>query len=162
MAKMIRRMKPAAKVAAASPAPAPAAAPQVPKEPAAAPAVTKSPTAARKRVIVPISPERLETLSKAQAIVHAADPDYDPNAQTNSARIVADAIARIRNPMTAIRARCIQCCNGQPKEVRLCPASSCALHPFRLGTNPYNKRVAERLAAEAGGDDEDGDEPTDE
>lgn len=153
MAKMIRRMKPAAKAPAPKPAEAPAATPA----PAPQEAPAKAPTAARKRTIIPITPEQRNVIAKVQAFVHAAEPGYDPEAQTNSARIVADAIARIRNPMTAIRARCIQCCNGQPKEVRLCPCESCALHPFRMGVNPKNKRVAERLAAESSGDEGDED-----
>ena len=39
-------------------------------------------------------------------------------------------------PMKAIRAHCIECCGGQWKEVRLCPAQNCALHPFRMGHRP--------------------------
>jgi hypothetical protein len=35
-----------------------------------------------------------------------------------------------------IRAKCIDCSNGQLKEVRLCPAIKCALWPFRMGKRP--------------------------
>ena len=45
-----------------------------------------------------------------------------------------------RNPLKAIRAKCLECCGGSPKEVRLCPDVSCALHPFRTGTNPFPRR----------------------
>ena len=59
-------------------------------------------------------------------------------------------MARVRNPMTAVRARCIQCTNGQVSEVKLCPSTECALHPFRMGKNPFNLKTRKRLAAEAG------------
>lgn len=39
-------------------------------------------------------------------------------------------------PMKAIRAKCLDCCCDQANEVKLCPATRCPLHPFRLGKNP--------------------------
>lgn len=33
----------------------------------------------------------------------------------------------------AIRQKCLWCCNGSPKEVRLCPSTRCSLHPLRFG-----------------------------
>jgi hypothetical protein len=39
-------------------------------------------------------------------------------------------------PIEAIREKCLDCSNGQPKEVRLCPVKSCALQPFRMGRRP--------------------------
>lgn len=50
------------------------------------------------------------------------------------------------NPLKAIREKCLDCCCGQPQEVKLCPATGCALHPFRLGKNPY--RAARQLTEE--------------
>lgn len=62
---------------------------------------------------------------------------------------------KITNPVKAIRAKCLDCCAGQIQEVALCPSERCALHPFRLGKNPYRqprqlseeqkKALAERL-----------------
>ena len=43
-------------------------------------------------------------------------------------------------PLAAIRAKCLDCCGDQPSEVRLCPIVRCALHPFRMGSNPHRKR----------------------
>lgn len=40
---------------------------------------------------------------------------------------------RERTPLKAIRARCLTCCGGSSKEVRLCPAEKCPLHPHRMG-----------------------------
>lgn len=48
--------------------------------------------------------------------------------------------SKITSPLKAIRAKCLDCCCGQANEVRLCPAEQCALHPFRLGKNPYAPR----------------------
>lgn len=39
-------------------------------------------------------------------------------------------------PLKAIRKKCLECCCGQYKEVRLCPAKDCSLYPFRFGKNP--------------------------
>jgi hypothetical protein len=36
-------------------------------------------------------------------------------------------------PLQAIRKKCLQCSNNQPKEVELCPIKSCPLYPFRFG-----------------------------
>lgn len=33
----------------------------------------------------------------------------------------------------AIREKCLDCCCGQAKEVRLCPATDCPLYLYRLG-----------------------------
>lgn len=45
------------------------------------------------------------------------------------------------NPIKAIRAKCLDCCCGNPNEVQLCPAIDCALHPFRMGKNPFRQKV---------------------
>ena len=33
----------------------------------------------------------------------------------------------------AIRLKCLDCCCGQPSEVRLCPCTDCPLWRFRMG-----------------------------
>ena len=43
-------------------------------------------------------------------------------------------------PMKAIRAKCLQCSNESPKEVKLCPVTDCPLYDFRSGKNPNIKR----------------------
>ena len=49
-------------------------------------------------------------------------------------------------PVSAIREFCIGCVGGSVngrkplKMVRECPATSCPLHPFRMGQNPFDKR----------------------
>ena len=61
------------------------------------------------------------------------------------------------NPLQAIRAKCIDCCGNMPSLVRECDIETCALHPYRMGKNPYRKSqemsedrrtaLAERLAS---------------
>jgi len=44
-------------------------------------------------------------------------------------------------PVKAIRAKCLDCCGGQPKEVRLCPSAGCPLYWYRFGKNPNRKGI---------------------
>ena len=46
----------------------------------------------------------------------------------------------LKSPIKAIRAKCLDCCCDQKDEVKLCPATTCPLYPFRLGKNPFRKR----------------------
>jgi hypothetical protein len=39
-------------------------------------------------------------------------------------------------PLKVVRAHCVACCNGSFVEVKLCPAKSCPLWPFRHGHRP--------------------------
>jgi len=43
---------------------------------------------------------------------------------------------KVLTPIKAIRAKCLDCSYGQPKEVRLCPVQTCALWPYRMGRRP--------------------------
>lgn len=83
--------------------------------------------------------------------------------RTNYKEVVERYQAKVKNPKSAIRAKCVECSGGSLKEVQLCPVKTCALHPFRLGQNPFHKKTKARLAAEGGVDnDEDDDEDEDE
>lgn len=85
------------------------------------------------------------------------------------AQIALETIKRyadkVRNPRTAIRAKCVECSGGSLKEVNECRVITCALHPFRMGVNPFNKKTRMRLERESGEggvedseDEDDGDE----
>ncbi len=59
------------------------------------------------------------------------------------------------SPLKAIRAKCLDCCCDQSKEVQLCPCDDCPLYPFRSGRDPARAnrlteeqrvKAAERLA----------------
>jgi hypothetical protein len=47
---------------------------------------------------------------------------------------------REKNPLKAIRARCLDCCCGIAAEVRKCTAVNCPSWPFRMGTNPFREK----------------------
>jgi hypothetical protein len=47
------------------------------------------------------------------------------------------------SPLAAIRAHCLDCCAGQPGEVRSCIALNCPSWPFRMGTNPWRAPVSQ-------------------
>ena len=61
------------------------------------------------------------------------------------------------NPVKAIRAKWLDCCGDMPSVVADCHIEAGALHPFRMGKNPFRKlrekteaeraTMAERLAA---------------
>lgn len=76
-----------------------------------------------------------------------------------------DTIARyaekVRNPKTAIRAKCVECSGGSLKEVADCRVKGCALHPFRMGVNPFNKKTRERLEGQTSATDEETDDDDD-
>jgi len=47
------------------------------------------------------------------------------------------------SPLQALRARCLDCCGYQEKEVALCTAVKCPAWPFRMGSNPWRKPPSE-------------------
>ncbi len=55
---------------------------------------------------------------------------------------------KVTNRGTAIRAKCVECSGGALSEVRDCPITACALYPYRMGTDPGNKKTRDRLAKE--------------
>lgn len=58
-----------------------------------------------------------------------------------------------RTPIKAIRAKCLECSNGQIIEVRLCPCTDCPLYEYRFGKRPgtveKNKARKEAEAVES-------------
>ncbi|MBC7152734.1 MAG: hypothetical protein H5U22_25495 [Rhizobium sp.] len=55
------------------------------------------------------------------------------------------------SPLRALRLRCLDCCNGSAREVRLCTAVDCPSWPFRMGKNPWRRPLTgeERAARRA-------------
>ena len=41
-----------------------------------------------------------------------------------------------KTPIQSIREKCLDCCCGSHKEIRLCPVTDCALYPYRMGRRP--------------------------
>ena len=53
---------------------------------------------------------------------------------------------KIKGPIKAIRAKCLDCCCGQSREVAACPSDDCSLFPFRFGKNPNRSGIGNRRA----------------
>jgi len=47
------------------------------------------------------------------------------------------------SPLRALRLKCLDCCNGAAREVRLCTAVDCPSWPFRMGKNPWAGPVSQ-------------------
>jgi hypothetical protein len=54
------------------------------------------------------------------------------------------------SPLQALRARCLDCCGYQEKEVALCPSVDYPSWPFRMGTDPWRKPASEARREAAG------------
>ena len=52
-------------------------------------------------------------------------------------------------PIKAIRAKCLDCCCGSWKEVRLCPADDCPIWPYRFGKRPETVGIVDKSAIPA-------------
>lgn len=62
-----------------------------------------------------------------------------------SGRLGKDLFMTKLTPIKAIRKKCLDCCCGQVKEVRLCPVKTCALYGYRLGHRPkYEECTTEK------------------
>lgn len=49
-------------------------------------------------------------------------------------------------PIQAIRAKCLDCCAAQPKEVRVCLAKDCVLWVYRMGCRPQTYAKKSEIA----------------
>lgn len=52
------------------------------------------------------------------------------------------------SPLRALRLKCLDCCNGSVREVRLCTAVDCPRWPFRMGKNPWRRPLTGEERAE--------------
>jgi len=75
-------------------------------------------------------------------------PETIDSAASDEMRIIAKYKARISNPLSAIRAHCIECMGGGVHEVARCTSVDCSLHKLRMGQNAYDKRVMRRMEKE--------------
>lgn len=51
-------------------------------------------------------------------------------------------------PLKAIRAKCIDCSGGVPKEVRECPIKDCPIYPYRMGRRPKDEQTSDAFKAQ--------------
>lgn len=54
-------------------------------------------------------------------------------------RAIEQALSRVRNPLTAIRAFCVTCMGGHVSMIPGCTAPKCPLFAYRMGRNPHAK-----------------------
>ena len=96
---------------------------------------------------------RDELRKKMAELIVAKSDEPSPE---SAAYIIKKYRDKVRSPLTAIRAKCIECSNGYLVEVRDCPVTKCALHPFRMGSNPFHAKSKARLegSSEEGHEDE--------
>ena len=55
----------------------------------------------------------------------------------NNDHVIEKYRKRVRNPMTAIRAMCVECMGGFTNEIDKCTRAICPLYQFRNGANPF-------------------------
>lgn len=59
--------------------------------------------------------------------------------------LTKDGVRKKRlTPMSAIRAKCMECSNFQHSEIRQCPVVDCALWPYRFGKKPDQQGAKNR------------------
>ena len=56
----------------------------------------------------------------------------------------------MRTPCDVIRAKCLDCCLGSRKEVKLCASKVCALYPLRLGKGRKALKAIREYCLECG------------
>lgn len=90
----------------------------------------------RRRIKKPSSEavEAPQETDKATAVgvPMAVDEDGEEDRATV---IIAKYKERVKNPLTAIRAACVECMGGGVQEIASCASTGCPLHPFRMGKN---------------------------
>lgn len=55
-------------------------------------------------------------------------------------RVIVSYKDKVSNPLTAIRAMCVECMGGSVHLIAECVSVKCALHPFRMGKNTMHGR----------------------
>ena len=52
-------------------------------------------------------------------------------------------LMKLKTPMKAIRAKCIDCTLGQLQDIRECTVKKGPLYPYRMGRRPTDKEIIE-------------------
>ncbi len=105
---------------------------------------------------MPVAPTAEAKERLRQYTAHVASTTEDANLkkeQNEALATIRRYNERVKNPITAIRAKCVDCCGGSLKEVSECINNWCPLVPFRMGINPFNKKTIDRLAKEEADDE---------
>jgi len=82
---------------------------------------------------------RVKPARALPAAVHSAVVNYVEHAVPEKHKIATQRVLLGQLPRSsAIRIKCLQCCNYDRDEVKHCAVATCALHPVR----PYQARAA--------------------
>ena len=74
----------------------------------------------------------------APLIIRHSDGSTEGRDPREIQRQELEAAGHRRRPLLkAIRAKCLDCCAGQPGEIKRCTAIGCALWPYRMATDPF-------------------------
>ena len=57
-------------------------------------------------------------------------------------------MSKVLTPIKAIRAKCLDCCCGDRREVRECTIEKCSLHPYRMGKRPAKDTCIDEAESE--------------
>ena len=57
---------------------------------------------------------------------------------------------KVLSPLKSVRAYCLECRLNNPKEVRLCSAKDCSLHPYRSCKGNLSVRTIKRYCMQCG------------
>jgi hypothetical protein len=98
----------------------------------------------------PALAEAMDIIAKQPVtpIVYKEDDDEGGASKVDYVGVIKRYKDKVTNRSSAIRAKCVECSGGMLSEVRECRVVACALHPYRLGTDPFNKKTLDRLARE--------------
>ncbi len=77
---------------------------------------------------------QIEAAQCALSVIETQNPTQHP--ETKRTMEKTRSVPRVINPLTAIRRKCLDCCNNQWKEVELCTVPHCEIFPYRLGKKP--------------------------
>lgn len=91
----------------------------------------EAPSAQPRSAAVPDTvPTKADGVPRSQAALsHKANRDFTAS--------LLKSFPKGQNYRDAIRRKCLDCCCGDRSEVARCEITSCALWPFRFGSNPF-------------------------
>lgn len=98
--------------------------------------VADSPKRRRRRMTTDVVPAQTKKAPSRDVAVERFESKVGRKALPTEITVVRYK-HRANTPLKAIRAHCVECMGGSIKEVALCTAVDCALHPMRQGSNQY-------------------------
>lgn len=124
------------------------------------PSVSPAPVAATAQVVLITEAKAQRRVLGKKLVLPASIKLPIEGDRTDYRKVVERYMTKVRNPKSAIRAKCVECSGGSLREVAECAVHTCALYLFRTGVNPFHKKTIDRLNGESPetGEDEGEDE----